>query len=64
MGVRQLSKHDLARTWRPRYLQANRVEKGRMLDELVATTGYERKWASELLRCGPPPPPVPRNASP
>lgn len=56
MGVRQPSKHELAETWRPRYLKASRAEKGRMLDEFVATTGYSRKWAVELLRGGPPPP--------
>ena len=55
MGVRQLSKHDLATAWRPRYLKADRVEKGRMLDEFVTTTGYHRKHAVELLRHGPPP---------
>lgn len=56
MGVRRRSKHELAAAWRPRYLKASRAEKGRMLDEFVATTGYHRKWAIHLLRRGPPRP--------
>ena len=30
---------------RPRYHQANRTEKQRILDEFIATTGYHRKYA-------------------
>jgi hypothetical protein len=56
MGVRQRSKHELAEAWRARYLRASRPEKGWILDEFVATTGFSRKWAVELLRGGPPPP--------
>lgn len=56
MGVRQLSKHELAQTWRPRYLKASKAEKGQLLDEFVRTTGYHRKYAVRLLRDGPPPP--------
>lgn len=55
MGVRQLSKHELAQAWRLRYLKASRAEKGRMLDEFVTTTGYHRKYAVVLLGDGPPP---------
>lgn len=54
MSVRQQSKHELAAAWQARYLKASRAEKGRMLDEYVATTGYHLKWASRLLRHGPP----------
>jgi hypothetical protein len=56
MGVRQTSKHELVEAIRSRYWKANRAEKGRILDEFVATTGYGRKWGIELLRSGPPPP--------
>lgn len=56
MGVRQTSKHELVEAIRGRYWAAKRKEKGRILDEFVAATGYRRKWAIELLRSGPPPP--------
>jgi hypothetical protein len=38
----------------PRYRGAARVDRGRMLDEFCATTGYQRKYALRLLN-GPPP---------
>src|SRR5215213_10268942 len=56
MSVRQASKHELAAAQRSRYLQASAAEKGRILDEFVAATGYHRKHAVRLLRAGPPPP--------
>lgn len=56
MGVRQSSKHELAAVLQGRYLKASRGEKGRMLDEFVAATGYHRKRAVRLLRDGPPAP--------
>ena len=34
----------------PRYRLAGKPEKGRILDELVATTGYDRKYALRLLK--------------
>ncbi len=34
----------------PRYLKASRAQRGRMLDELVVVTEYDRKYAIELLR--------------
>ena len=55
MAVRQQSKHELVAAVQARYARAGRVEKGQMLDEFVAATGYHRKWASGLLRHGPPP---------
>ena len=58
MSVRQASKHELAEALRARYVGAGRAEKGRMLDEFVAATGYHRKRAIQLLRVGPPPPRV------
>ena len=41
----QTSKDELVSALRPRYHQANRTEKQRILDELIATTGYHRKYA-------------------
>ena len=38
----------------PRYRGATRTDRGRMLDEFCATTGYQRKYALRLLN-GPPP---------
>jgi len=55
MGVKQGSKHELAAAQRGRYLKAGRLEKGRILDEFVAATGFHRKYAVGLLRRGPPP---------
>jgi hypothetical protein len=55
MAVRQQSKHDLVTAVQRRYARAGRVEKGQILDEFVAATGYHRKWAIGLLRHGPPP---------
>jgi hypothetical protein len=52
MGVRQRSKHELAAAIQARYLKAPRAEKGRILDEFVAATGYHRRHAVRLLRHG------------
>lgn len=54
MGVRRESKHELAEGWHERYLRAGRKERGRLLDEFVVLTGYHRKYATVLLRHGPP----------
>jgi hypothetical protein len=54
MAVRQQSKHELAAALQGRYVRAGRKEKGQILDEFVAATGYHRKWALGLLRQGPP----------
>src|SRR3989338_11312277 len=35
---------------RDRYARGDKVEKGKVLDELVAQTGYHRKHAARLLR--------------
>ena len=43
-----------------RYLRASKKQKGRLLDELVALTGYHRWYAVGLLRGGGPPPGGPR----
>ena len=55
MTVRQRSKHELVAAVQSRYARGGRTEKGQILDEFVAATGYHRKWAIGLLRHGPPP---------
>ena len=47
------SKKELTEAIRNRYLKANKAEKGRILDEFVAATGYHRKYAIRLLKHGP-----------
>ncbi len=37
-----------------RYAQGDRVERGRILDEFAAVTGFHRKHAMRLLRAGQP----------
>lgn len=49
----QKSKAELAEALRPRYQQAPRDEKRRILDEFVATTGYHRKYAIQVLKHWP-----------
>jgi hypothetical protein len=46
----QKSKQELAEVLRPRYQKAGRSEKHRILDEFVATTGYHRKYAIQVLK--------------
>ena len=53
MGIQ--SKRELLTALRPRYRRASKAEKGRILDEFVAATGYHRKYAIHLLRHGPRP---------
>ncbi len=49
----QTSKRELLATIRPRYTLGNRTEKQVVLDELVATTGYHRKYAIQVLNHPP-----------
>jgi hypothetical protein len=58
--VRQASKHDLAIELGRRYRAAGRTEKGRLLDEYVAVSGYHRKYALALLGRAPAAGPRPR----
>jgi hypothetical protein len=55
MSVRQASKHELVAAQRSRYQQVGRAEKGQILNEFVAATGYHGKHAMRLFRQGPPP---------
>lgn len=52
--------HEYVASQRPRYLAASRQEKHRLLDEVVAVTGYHRKAA--LRRLHQPPRSTPRTA--
>jgi hypothetical protein len=52
-AVQQASRHDLARALAPRYKHASRRDKGQLLDEFCAITGYTRKHALVLLRDPP-----------
>ena len=47
--VTRNSVEELIKAWRPRYRKASRKEKGRILDEFVALTGYHRKSAIRAL---------------
>lgn len=46
----QRSKREMIAAIRPRYLKADKAGKARILDELIATTGYHRKSAIRVLR--------------
>jgi hypothetical protein len=48
------ARRELVREVSPRYRSACKLEKGRILDELVAVTGYDRKYALRLLKAPPP----------
>jgi hypothetical protein len=48
----QQSKQELVKRLHPRYLQASRIEKTKILDEFTAVTGFHRKHAIRALRQG------------
>ena len=52
--MKQSSRKDYLRRIHPRYQQASRGDKRRILDEFCANCGYHRKYAIRLLQ-GPPP---------
>jgi hypothetical protein len=60
----RVSKRELLAELRPRYQKAGPAEKRRILDELVATTGYHRKYAIQVLNHVPRPPSRPRRGKP
>ena len=49
----QTSKRELLAAIRPRYTLGSRTEKALVPDELVATTGYHRKYAIQVLNHPP-----------
>ena len=49
----QRSKREMIEAIRPRYLKANKTGKAHILDELIATTGYHRKYAIRVLKHSP-----------
>src|ERR671932_217345 len=54
MGVRRESKHEVIEAMRRRYRGAGRAEKGRLIEEAAAVTGYHRRYAQALLHKGVP----------
>ena len=46
------SKSELLEVTRPRYLQAKKAEKSKILDDFITSTGYHRKYAIQVLRRG------------
>jgi hypothetical protein len=46
------ARRELLKQVRPRYLKASKKEKSKILDEFVANTGYNRKYAIHLLKNG------------
>src|SRR3982750_1771734 len=56
-GMRRVSmatRDELVAAIAERYAQGNRAERGRILDEFTAVTGFHRKHAMRLLRAGLP----------
>lgn len=56
----QRSKREMIEAIRPRYLKAKKTEKEQILDELIATTGYHRKYAIRVLKHSPKPKGLPK----
>ena len=52
MGVQRQSKQEYMARMQGRYLKATKREKGQLLDEVVAVTGYHRRHAVRVLRHG------------
>jgi hypothetical protein len=48
----QRSKREMIESIRPRYLRASKSGKKQILDELIATTGYHRKYAIRVMKHG------------
>lgn len=45
-----MTKQELIKTTKPRYLKANKREKGKILDEFCSNTGFKRKYAITILQ--------------
>jgi hypothetical protein len=52
MAVQRQSKQEYMARMQVRYVKANKREKGALLDEVVAVTGYHRRHAVRVLRHG------------
>jgi len=53
MGLTMKERHAVTKAVAERYRKAKKKDKGRILDEFVATTGYSRDYAAHKLRaCG------------
>jgi hypothetical protein len=48
----KMTKNELIRAVKPRYLKASKKEKGKILDEFCGNTGYERKYAIQIFKAG------------
>jgi hypothetical protein len=53
LRVSMATRDELIAALSGRYGEAGRIERGRILDEFVAVTGYHRKHAMRVLRSGP-----------
>lgn len=47
-----MTKKELIKATKPRYLKANKKEKGKILDEFCSNTGFNRKYAICILQAG------------
>lgn len=47
-----MSKKELIDEVKPRYLKANKEEKGKILDEFCLNTGYNRNYAIQIIQAG------------
>ena len=50
MGLTAKEKQSTIRITAPRYQRASKKQKGVILDEFIALTGYERDYAASVLR--------------
>ncbi|MFQ5822113.1 MAG: hypothetical protein ACE5IT_09630 [bacterium] len=47
-----MSKRELVRVTKPRYLKTDKIRKGNILDEFCSNTGYNRKYAITIMQAG------------
>jgi len=47
-----MGKKELLKTTKKRYIKVSKLERGKILDEFCANTGYHRKYASTILQAG------------